>query len=1019
MRYFHKVRKAASTKKPTRRQGTPSAKTTPKLIRQRTEVGKALMPQTKKRDNSLNKSYSNVSAIMGDSPTRRSSKRPSAKDSPVRQTSVLNSPLSSKPLLNAQQANVKVIARFRPLNKMETEMMESGVGAECCKIVDNTIYFFKDEIYFSFDMVMDSGVSQEKVYEDVGKSTVEDVLSGYNGTIFAYGQTGTGKSYTMFGPNIHHEAKGIIPRAAMDTFKVWEMWPEVKEVEVRCSMVEIYKETLNDLLADECADLKIKESPARGVYVEGLSEIPVASEEELTQYLEMGEARRAWRATRHNLVSSRSHTIFILEVRQTLNDDSEKCGKLNLVDLAGSEKVGKSGLRGQQFAEGTKINLSLSVLGNVIHALGTKLDYIPYRDSKLTRLLQESLGGNYKTTLIVTCSSHSSQLQETLSTLKFAQRAKKLRNKVQINIKSSPEDLIKATQKLKQELEMKNSEIDKLKGLLTDKDSQLTFTTSYKMSLIKTSSNNKAIEIDQAEDTPTIKLSSEFSNLLEENTKLKAKLKDAAMRVENLSREKVELEQKVIAGEIAIAEEKKKALFTEKKFIDLQRLISTKEYSEEKSIMQRQEKDIELKVLRNQLKALNEAIEDCEWECFKLMKEKKEQLAQDSIKLYDLNLSDFIDKDTSTEKWVNDLNSVDLLLAESLIGPKKLFANQRVVSLDGKQLVSSSKYAESIGTAIVDEQISMETLNYLLRIQLIDASVVNHNLRRVISMLVRKLHIERANARVKSELCTVLQKSVDSLEKLLKKTSGGHQNWKDKMDKLDFELDSLKHLLESRKSNESRSSVKARIRKPMRYKPSVPKTSTEKSSLQEGDLESVHSELEESQRIKKMHEPIKTERQSNCRNNELSRPDTVDLIKEPGYPSNLKFNYKENQLEELEVNLREKQIELDWHKTLTDLLMAELAKTRKLANDLKAELEELKRSSEQAIHDEIKNWQLATSALKANYDKELIRKQRDTTAVHELLAQWVVKYMNLEKAKGVEESDSVRKLLREYVWNCG
>ena len=191
-------------------------------------------------------------------------------------------------------------------------------------------------------------------------------------------------------------------------------------------MLESYQENHKDLLNDEIVELKIKESPTKGIFVDGLSEIAISCEQEMMYYLSVGESRRTWAATRHNLVSSRSHTLFTLEVRQVLKNECEKNGKLNLVDLAGSEKVGRSGMQGQQFAEGTKINLSLGVLGNVIHALTTHMEHIPYRDSKLTRLLQESLGGNYKTTLVVCCSPFSSQICETVSTLKFAQRATKL-----------------------------------------------------------------------------------------------------------------------------------------------------------------------------------------------------------------------------------------------------------------------------------------------------------------------------------------------------------------------------------------------------------------------------------------------------------------------------------------------------------------------------------------------------------------------------------------------------------------
>ncbi len=316
---------------------------------------------------------------------------------------------------------------------------------------------------FTFDHIFPTETKQEAIYNIVGKATVEDVLHGYNGTIFAYGQSGSGKTHTMFGPDIFdNETKGMIPRAAYDIFRVWDISPNVKEVEIRCSMLEIYMEHLRDLLTDDTVELKIKESPIRGIYVDGLSELALESEEELMYYIDSGEQRRVWAETRHNSVSSRSHTIFMIQVRQVFANETEWRGVLNLVDLAGSEKVGASGAEGLTFEEGTKINLSLSALGNVIHSLSLGLEHVPYRESKLTRLLQESLGGNYKTSLIVTCSPHSSQLAETLSTLKFAQRAKKLKNNAQVNIKTSPEKMMKLIEALKKELMEKEDMIHKL-----------------------------------------------------------------------------------------------------------------------------------------------------------------------------------------------------------------------------------------------------------------------------------------------------------------------------------------------------------------------------------------------------------------------------------------------------------------------------------------------------------------------------------------------------------------------------
>ena len=191
-------------------------------------------------------------------------------------------------------------------------------------------------------------------------------------------------------------------------------------------MVEIYKETLIDLLqGDEqfCTpfqDLKIKECPKRGTYIEGLTEASIICQEELLAIIQAGERQRHISSTRMNKTSSRSHSICTIEILQKFPNDSEKRGNLNLVDLAGSERVSKSQAKGQALEEAKKINLSLSVLANVINSLTKNNNHIPYRDSKLTRLLKESLGGNNKTTLVVACSLFSGSSDETISSLRFA-----------------------------------------------------------------------------------------------------------------------------------------------------------------------------------------------------------------------------------------------------------------------------------------------------------------------------------------------------------------------------------------------------------------------------------------------------------------------------------------------------------------------------------------------------------------------------------------------------------------------
>ena len=476
----------------------------------------------------------------------------------------------------------------------------------------------------------------------------------------------------MFGNDLYEDdQRGIIPRAAADIFKNWQMDSEVEEIAVQCSMLEIYKENLRDLLADEVGELKLKESPNRGVYVEGLSVEPISCEEELLYWIEEGEGRRVWAETRHNSVSSRSHSIFMLDVTQKLSNNTEKRGILNLVDLAGSEKVGKTGAQGTLFEEGTKINLSLSALGNVIHALTGGLDHIPYRDSKLTRLLQESLGGNYKTTLIVTCSGHSSQLQETLSTLKFAQRAKKLKNRVQVNIKHSPDQMMKLIEQLREELKEKNLAIQKmLENYDLPGASELLKKSGFKiggkhtggpgnaelrkLSYDKMKKSSGGQSTDEIPSTLLSRTNSPDSetysmNLIElqsENNRLKQKLKDLTAQVEKLSQEKTELETKLKKSEIELLEEKKATLSAEQKANESEHYIIQHKVKKDKLRLQSEAENSQIKVLQHQIKALTEALEDSENECLKLLKEKKDKFEGDIVELCKLNIVDYVNKDT-------------------------------------------------------------------------------------------------------------------------------------------------------------------------------------------------------------------------------------------------------------------------------------------------------------------------------------------------------------------------------------
>ena len=331
---------------------------------------------------------------------------------------------------------------------------------------------------FSFDHVFDMDSTQQEVYEITAKPAIISVLEGYNSTVFAYGQTGTGKTFTMegFTYSSSDANRGIIQRSIEEIFKYIEQFSNSNtKFMVRAGYIQIYNEQISDLLKSEKSNLQIREDKKKGVYVDGQSEWAVRTPGDIYALLKRGASNRATSFTMMNDVSSRSHAVFRITVEQMTilekgggnNQVSQiKVGKLNLVDLAGSERIRVTGAKGKQLEESKNINKSLSALGNVIYALtDTKgRTHIPYRDSKLTRLLEDSLGGNCKTTMMAMISPSHESFNESLSTLHFARRAKNIKNKPKINEDLDHKALIRQYEeelkKLRSELEHKNKLIN-------------------------------------------------------------------------------------------------------------------------------------------------------------------------------------------------------------------------------------------------------------------------------------------------------------------------------------------------------------------------------------------------------------------------------------------------------------------------------------------------------------------------------------------------------------------------------
>jgi len=376
-----------------------------------------------------------------------------------------------------KEVSVRVIGRFRPINKRETAEAEKRKWEEdylrpCLISEDNKNVEVqasaKHTPRFSLDYFLPENTTQSTCFELVVLPIVKDNIQGINGTVFAYGQTGSGKTWSMFGPEGSVESLlksvehlGLIPRAATTMFDILEKSDRFAKYEVQLSVLEIYvRNELRDLLHPKKKGdkpLKIREG-AKRIFVQGLKTTLVKSVADVLKYIAVANKHRTVSCTQMNATSSRSHSIFTLELKTVSKSGSKLSSRISFCDLAGSEKVGKTGAAGKQMQEGMAINQSLTCLGQVITAL-VEHRKPSFRDTALTHVLKDSLVGNCKTTILVCLSPHRFNVMETINTLRFAQRAKMIKNKFKVNKTRSAKELLR-------ELKSKDEEIRLLKSQL-------------------------------------------------------------------------------------------------------------------------------------------------------------------------------------------------------------------------------------------------------------------------------------------------------------------------------------------------------------------------------------------------------------------------------------------------------------------------------------------------------------------------------------------------------------------------
>jgi hypothetical protein len=575
--------------------------------------------------------------------------------------------------------NIKVICRLRPLNRKE---MDLGCGV----CINNTKDSLKINIGeegnhdFAFDRVFGPETIQSEVFDYVAKPIIEGAMEGWNGTLFCYGQTSSGKTHTMEGVHDVQDLRGIIPRMMEYVFNLIRDASIDIEFTVKCSFLEIYNEKIQDLLDPRKNNLMVKEEKNKGIWVDDATEIYVLSKEEMYDVFKIGSENRKVGATCMNAKSSRSHSLFIVTIFQKNNKtDSTKTGKIYFVDLAGSEKMSKTGIDGGQMLEEAKnINKSLLNLGMVINSLTEGRGHVPYRDSKLTRVLQESLGGNSHTTLIINCSMSSYNDRESLSTLRFGQRAKAIKNKVVVNTERSAKELLIKLNQAEEKIKYYQNIITQLqeggKVDLVNNIIALPNTTQVQQSqiqtkpLFKNANDNGILKINSINiTTPKEEKKScdDCANAMRKLLNQHIEIVTIQEELEKLKQDKEELEEEIQSRNVELYDLNERALLSELKaklFIEEElKTFQELQFRLEHIFLLNQNKLLETNKIRN-------ILEKTRYEIIILIKSNKLKLDKHQL---DSSNEEFMKYHKNLEESLNILNKIE----EYIITDNKYFTD--------------------------------------------------------------------------------------------------------------------------------------------------------------------------------------------------------------------------------------------------------------------------------------------------------------------------------------------------------